>query len=296
MHIVAGSRLSAALCAALALLALAPWIARSQPAPLAIRLALVSQWSVNQHRGGAAWGSQGPVTPDIRTALDRGVVDRPVFWWQRGAIQRSTLVWKPIRLLPASDAAALGGRGDFDLVAVRPPAGATAWTQVEVAPRGAPPGDVLVLEVGGELNTITQVLETVLLVPPDGRIEEVPLGRRAGGPAIPVVTVQFGRLPAVPATAFGGAEGIDFLVARSTVETLANADTTTLGPADKAMSNVGDWREGDRVFIRLPVARLAAGTPSVVLVWKDRTLKSDPDGGDFMDQRRRSRLQLPLVR
>ncbi len=296
MRMLIRSAAPAAALSVLALLAIGPLIARAQTAPLTVRLALLPQWSVNQHRGGASWGPRGPVTPDFRTALDGGVVDRPVFWWQRGAIQRSALAWKPIRILTASDAAALGGRGAFELVAVRPPAGATAWTQVEVASRGALPGDILVLEVGGELNTITQVLETVLLMPADGAIQEVPLTRRAlvSGPGIPVVTVQFGVPPAVPLTAFGGAGGLDFLVARSPIESLTNGDTTTLGPADRATTNVGDWREADRVFIRVPAAGLQAGVPGVVLVWKDRTLKPDPDGGEF--ERRRSRLEQPRPR
>ena len=294
MHILTRPRTAAALVAALALLALSPWIAGSQPAPLTIRLALLPQWSVNQHRGGAGWGSRGPLTPDFRTALAGGVVDRPVFWWQRGLIQRSSLVRKPIRVLPPAEAAPLGGRGQFDLVSVRPPTGPAAWTDVEIAFRGQ--GGDLVLEVGGELNTITQVLETVLLMPADGAIQEVPLTRRAlvSGPGIPVVTVQFGVPPAVPRTAFGGAGGLDFLVARSPIESLTNGDTTTLGPADRATTNVGDWREADRVFIRVPAAGLQAGVPGVVLVWKDRTLKSDPDGGEF--EQRRSRLELPRPR
>jgi hypothetical protein len=107
---------------------------------------------------------------------------------------------------------------------------------------------------------------------------------------IPIIVVPAGRLPgSVP---FRGESGIEFLVARSPVESLANADTTPSGAADRAASNVGDWREGDRVFIRVPVARLQAGTPGLVLGWKDRTLKPDPDGGG--DERRRSRLHQPL--
>ncbi|MBI4014216.1 MAG: hypothetical protein HY359_18005 [Candidatus Rokubacteria bacterium] len=294
MRMLSRSAAPTAVLCVLALLAIGPLIARAQTAPLSVRLALLPQWSVNQHRGGAGWGSRGPLTPDFRTALAGGVVDRPVFWWQRGLIQRSSLVRKPIRVLPPAEAAPLGGRGQFDLVSVRPPAGPAAWTDVEIASRGQ--GGDLVLEVGGELNTITQVLETVLLMPADGAIQEVPLARRAlvSGPGIPVVTVQFGVPPAVPPTAFGGAGGLDFLVARSPVESLTNGDTTTLGPADRATANVGDWREADRVFIRVPAAGLQAGVPGVVLVWKDRTLKPDPDGGEF--EQRRSRLELPRPR
>src|SRR4029453_11574142 len=85
-----------------------------------------------------------------------------------------------------------------------------------------------------------------------------------------------------------GQNGLEFFVARSPVETLTNGDTTPAGPADRATSNVGDWREADRVFIRVPVARLQSGVPGIVLGWKDRTLKPDPDGGDGVEQRRRS--------
>jgi hypothetical protein len=260
--------------------------------PLTIRLALLSQWSVHQHRGGG-WLAAGPIVPELRAALEGGVVDRPVFWWQRGVIQRSSVVWKPIRVLAGPEAAELGGRGEFDLVAARPATGAAAWSQIDVRPRSGQADDVLVLEVGGELNTITQLLETLLLVPADGPIQELSLGRPAVSPAsgVPVVTVPAGRLPS-PAP-FRGESGIEFLVARSPVESLANADTTPSGAADRATSNVGDWREGDRVFIRVPVARLQAGTPGLVLGWKDRTLKPDPDGGGGGDERRRSSLHRP---
>jgi hypothetical protein len=271
----------------LALLGVGPLAVGAQTAPLTLRLALVPQWSVNQHR--SSWAAQSPVTPELRRALDGGVVDRAVFWWQRGLIQRSSLVRKPIRVLPPEEAASLGGRGAFG-VSVRPSAGASAWTQIDVLPRG---GDVVVLEVGGELNTITQVLETVLLVPADGPIQTVALARRAlvQGSGIPVVSVQFGTPPAVPPTAFGRVGGLDVLVARSLIDTLTNGDTTTLGPADRATTNVGDWREADRVFIRAPAAALQAGSPGLVLVWKDRVLKPDPDGGQ--PEMRRSRLELP---
>jgi hypothetical protein len=265
----------------------------SAQSPLTIRLASLSQWPVHQHRSGG-WLAAGPIGPELRTALESGVVDRPVFWWQRGVIQRSSLVWKPIRVLAGPEGAELGGRGEFDLVAAPRATGAAAWSQIEVRPRTGQTDDVLVLEVGGELNTVTQVLETLLLVPVDGPIQELSLARRAVLPAsgIPVMVVPAGRPPGpVP---LRGESGIDFLVARSSVESLENADTTPSGAADRAASNVGDWREGDRVFIRVPVSRLQAGTPGVVLGWKDRTLKPDPDGGGGGDERRRSRLDRPL--
>ena len=48
--------------------------------------------------------------PDFRAALDRGVVDRGVFFWQHGLIERSSLVLKPIRLVVGAEAESLGGR------------------------------------------------------------------------------------------------------------------------------------------------------------------------------------------
>jgi hypothetical protein len=276
-----------ALLVVLAAVVTTPWIVAGQSGSPAIRLALLPQWSISQHRTG---GASAPVRAELRTALDGGVVDRPVFWWQRGMIQRSALAWKPVRVLPAAQASVLGGRGEFELGPVRPPAGSAAWTEVEVRPRSAGAGDVLVLEVGGELNTITQVLNALFLQSSDGGFQELRLVPRAavGAPGVPVAQVPFGQIPAEPA-AFRGQDGIEFFVARSRIENLPDADTTTAGPADKAMTNVGDWREADRVFIRIPAARLQGGAPAMVLAWKDRTLKSDPDGGNG-DDRRRSHL------
>jgi hypothetical protein len=262
-------------------------VADAQPATLAVRLAQLSQWTVNQHRGGS-----GPVVRELGPALDAGVVDRVVFWWQRGSIQRSSLAWKPVRVLPADQAGPLGGRGEFELVAVRAPAGPAAWTEVQVRARTGQPGDVLVLEVGGELNTITQVLETVFLVPAAGSAEELRLGREAAG-GVPVKRLAFGRPPGA-AVPFGGRGDVELFVARSPVEALPNGSTTTTGPADVATTHGGDWREADRVYIRLPLGGLQAGLPGIVLGWKDRTLKPDPDGG-LMEQRR-SQLPGPVVR
>jgi hypothetical protein len=264
-----------------------PWIVAAQSGAPTVRLAMLPQWSVNQHRMG---GVTAPVRPELRVALDGGVVDRPVFWWQRGVIQRSALAWKPVRVVPGAEASVLGGRGEFELGAVRPPAGPAAWTEIEVRPRTVGDADVLVLEVGGELNTITQVLDTLFLVSGAGGFQELRLvpGAAVSAPGIPVARVPFGRIPAEPA-AFRGQDGLEFFVARSPIESLPDADTTTTGSADKAMTNVGDWREADRVFIRIPAARLQAGAPAIVLGWRDRTLKSDPDGGNG-DDRRRSQL------
>src|SRR5262249_24614208 len=102
-------------------------VVHGQTAPGVVRLALVPQWVIQQHR---AVG--GPLNPVLREALDGGVVDRTVFSWQRGAIQRQALVAKPIRVVPDPDAAALGGRGRFALGTVRPPTGRAAWTEVEL--------------------------------------------------------------------------------------------------------------------------------------------------------------------
>jgi hypothetical protein len=263
-------------------LGLAPLLTVAQPGSLTLRLASIQQWSVSQHRAG------GRLSPELRAALDGGVVDRPVFWWQRGAIQRSSLAPKPVRVVPGPEATLLGGLGEFELVSLRTPSGAAGWTQIEVRPRSGQSGDVLVLQVGGELNTVTQVLETLLVISPDGSIQELPLARRALASAagVPVMALPIGQYPAEPR--FTGQNGVEFFVARSPVETLTNGDTTPAGPADRATSNVGDWREADRVFIRVPVARLQGGLPGIVLGWKDRTLKPDPDGGDGVEQRRRS--------
>jgi hypothetical protein len=80
------------------------------------------------------------------------------------------------------------------------------------------------------------------------------------------------------AVAFQGGPPLDFLVARSPIETIVNGTVTPSGPADVSPIQGGEWREADRVFIRVPLASLQTGVPPVVLAWKDRVYQqSDPD-------------------
>jgi hypothetical protein len=247
-------------------------LAGAQPAAPPLRIALLSQWVVNQYAAEA---------PELATALDAGVVDGTVFAWQRGRISRGALVGKPIRALAGVEAEALDGRGEFRVIAVRPPSGPSAWTEVDVLPRTARPGDVLVLEIGGELNTVSQVLARLLVGAGDGRLLERRLAPRAlfASPGVPVVRVPFGRPVALSrAVAFQGGPPLDFLVARSPIETIVNGTVTPSGPADVSPIQGGEWREADRVFIRVPLASLQTGVPPVVLAWKDRVYRqSDPD-------------------
>jgi hypothetical protein len=250
-----------------------------------LRLALLPQWTVQQHRG----------QPALREAVERGVVDRTVFAWQRGVIQRQALVTKPIRLLADPEASALGGRGQFSLVTIRPPAGRAAWTEVEVSRSAPRSDDVLLVEIGGERNTMTQVLETLLVAGPTPGLVEVPLARTAlsRGAGVPVVAAPFEQpLPPALAQRFREVAGIDLLVVRSPLWDVRDGDVTPSGPADTVPFAGGDWREGDRVFLRIPAAALDRGAPSLVLGWKDRTLQSDPD----MEFPRRSALPFPVVR
>jgi hypothetical protein len=266
---------------------------RAQTPPGVVRLALVPQWVIQQHRAGVVGG---PLSSVLREALDGGVVDRTVYSWQRGVIQRQALVAKPIRVVPHDEAAALGGRGRFALGAVRPPTGRAAWTEVEITRAGSDAhDDVVVLEVGGERNTVTQVLETLLVAEPGRGLTEVALARTAlvAGSGVPVVTAYFERpLPAAMAQRFREEAGMGILVARSPLWDVRNGDRTSSGPADTVPYSGGDWREGDRVFLRIPVAALDRGVPGLVLGWKDRTLQTDPNG-EFP---RRSSLSPPLIR
>jgi hypothetical protein len=261
--------------------------AAAESGPAQLRLALLSQWSIQQHRH--AW-------PALAGALDAGVVDRLVFQWQRGRIQRESLVTKPIRGLVAAEAEGLGGRGSVRLAGVRAPSGPAAWTDVALGgPLG--PGDVLVLEIGGELNTVRQVLESVFLVGPGGELTAVPVSPVAltGTPGVPVVSAAPGNVlpPDVAARFRRVADGLELLVVRSRVATIVNGAMTPNGPADASPnpgSGTGDWREGDRVLVRLTAAWRAAAPPTLVLGWKDRVLRPDPDGMEFP----RASLSRPL--
>jgi len=251
------------------------------PAPV-VRVALLPQWVIQQHRS----------LPALAEAIEGGVVDRTVFAWQRGVIQRQALVSKPIRVVP--DPAPLGGRGRFDLT-VRPSTGRAAWTEIEVHQSSPSADDVLLLEIGGERNTITQVLETLLIAEPGRPLAEIPLARPAlvAGAGVPVVASTF-DVPLAPAMAqrFRQEAGLDLLVVRPPLWDVRNGDQTSSGRADTVPFGSGDWREGDRVFLRIPAAKLGQGVAGIVLGWKDRTLQNDPNA-EFP---RRSSLPLPVIR
>ena len=247
---------------------------RAQSPPGVLRLALLPQSVVQRHRGVG-----GALSPDLRGAIDGGVVDRTVFTWQRGMIERRSFVPKPIRLVPDDEAGVLGGHGRFTLSAVRPPAGAAAWTEVELTRASTGSDDVVLLEIGGERNTVTQVLATVLVAEPGGELVEVPLAPRAlvPGAGVPVVRARFEQpVPAGLGTQFRDTAGMGLLVARAFVWDVPNAARTVNGLADTVGLGGGDWREGDRVFLRIPAAALDQGVAGLVLVWKDRTLQTDP--------------------
>jgi hypothetical protein len=265
-------------------------VAWAQVSPSVVRLAFVPQWVIQQHR------ARGALNPALREAVEGGVVDRTVFAWQRGVIQRQALVAKPIRLVPDPEASALGGRGRFTLGAVRPPAGRAAWTDVEISRGSDGADDVLVLEIGAERNTVTQVLETLLLAEPGRAFVEVPLARPAlmAGDGVPVVQAPFEQpLPPAMAQRFREEAGMGILVVRSPLWDVRNGDLTSSGRADTVpFSATGDWRDSDRIFLRVPVAALVRGVPGLVLGWKDRTLQNDPD----IEFPRRSALPFPAVR
>jgi hypothetical protein len=120
------------------------------------------------------------------------------------------------------------------------------------------------------------VLDAILVEGPGGRLAELPVEPVAliAGRGVLALSAPFGR-PVTrrdAATRFRGAGGVEFLVIRSPVETLVDATTTPRGRADASPHWAGEWRESDRLLIRLPVTRLRAGPPRLVLSWKDRVL------------------------
>jgi len=251
-------------------------LAHAQGAQGTVRLAFLPQIVVGPQAGGG----------DLRTVLDTGVVDQPVFFWQRGRIERRALVLKPIRLVTGEEAAALGGRGQFQMTEIRAPRGGSAWVDVDIAAVAASPDDRLVLAVGGEQYPWRQVLAGLFVAAPGGGLTPLPLSPRAlkPGSGVPVVEAR----PGFPVSAgagsgdFRGLQGVEFLVARSPLRVGVDQDMTTNGPADRAegpLEGDADWRDGDRVYVRVAAAALREAAPAIVMSWKDRTYKSDPDPG-----------------
>jgi len=152
-----------------------------------------------------------------------------------------------------------------------------------------------VLEIGGERTTVRQVLETLLVTEPARGLVEVPLARTAliPGAGVPVVSAPFEQpIPAVLAQRFREEAGKGLLDVRSPLWDVRNGDRTASGPADTVPLGGGDWREGDRVFLRIAAGALDRGLAGLVLGWKDRTLQTDPNA-EFP---RRSALPFPVIR
>ncbi len=253
----------------------------AQSGPFTVRVADVAQWVLMQHGIPASTaGRQG--SPALRSVLDQGVADRAVFWWERGRIERRWgLVAKPVRVLSGPEAAALGGRGQFDLVGVRPPRGSAAWTEVDVVARPPEPEPVLLLEIGGDRGTWGQVLATFLVATGNGTFQGFVLSPQAlvRGPGVQVVMAPFGLpLEDRAAALFQEADGLGVLVARSLTPAITSGGASSNGPADVASASVGDWREGDRVILRVPLTTLRRGVPPIVLGWRDRIEK--PGGNE----------------
>jgi hypothetical protein len=264
--------------------------------PVTVRLALLPQWLINTHRMSGPSLEGLRLAPSFAEALERGVADRVVFAWQKGRIQRSSLVVKPIRVLSSAEATPLGGRGEFRLGDIEAPREGSAWTVVPIIPPSGEPEGVLVLEVGGDLGTIAQLVETLLVEEPPGKFREQRLGGRAlveGTDRVTIVRMPFGRpvMLAGAAGLFRGAGGMDFLVARGLVDAVSRGDVTPNGAADAA-SWAGDWRESDRVLIRVPLSALRRDRASVVLAWRDRILRDTPDGDPERFRPRISRADL----
>ena len=115
------------------------------------------------------------------------------------------------------------------------------------------------------------------------------------GEGVQIITAPFDRPVAVAEAPglFRGGRGLEFLVVRSQVEVTSGGEATPNGFGDLSAFSAGAWREGDRVFVRVPAAAMRAGLPSVVMGWRDRLVR--PDGGDGNELRRSSRL-VPLSR
>jgi hypothetical protein len=259
----------------LAALGLLVVTAGSRAEAATMKIALLSQWSVNQHR--SDWN--GTPIPAFRSALESGVVDGPVFSWQRGTIQRSSLVGKPIRVLSGSESTSFGGHGEFELTGIRGPSGSSAWIEVDIVPRTAQPDDVMVLQIGGDSNVLRQLLESMFIVSGEGALSQLRLARRSliPGDGVPVVLLPPDRSILPRGTRFRGTDDVQFLVLRSPVEVVPYGGVTPNDRADLAFSQGGEWREGDRVFVRMPLSALRGIAPSIVLGWRDRVLRPDPD-------------------
>jgi hypothetical protein len=246
---------------------------RRSPHLATVRLAHIRQWVVDWNDLGPGATAPEAAADQFGRALERGVVDRATFGWDRDHIARAALLRKPVRVLSGTEATALGGRGEFILVAVRSPAGASAWTEVEIMPTSSADDAVLVLEVGGEVSSVAQVLESVLLAAPEGGVVRLSLTPRAlvSRQGVPVIRAARGQpISSVNGVSPWGPDGVAFLVARSPVEVLADGATTTSGRADLAWDPSADWRAGDRLFVRISLARLGTRAPGIVLAWKDR--------------------------
>ena len=214
----------------------------AQAPPPVVRLALLPQWVIQQHRS----------LPALAEAIEGGVVDRTVFAWQRGVIQRQALVSKPIRVVPEPGAPRRPR-------AVRPhgapadrPGGLDGDRGPPVEPRA--PTTCSSSRSGASATRSRRSSRRCWSRSPGGRWPRYRwlAPPSCAGAGVPVVASTFDApLPPAMAQRFRQEAGLDLLVVRSPALGRANGDQTSSGRADTVPFGGGDWREGDRVFLRI---------------------------------------------
>jgi hypothetical protein len=152
---------------------------------------------------------------------------------------------------------------------------------------------------------VNQVLETFAAIPPGGgSLREIPLARvvrqaaAVGSDRVPVfVAPTFGDpLEAARPVPFGRVDGVEFLVVRSAIPVVVDGAFTNNGGADLATETAGEWRQGDRLLLRVPLASLRRGVSSIVLGWKDRVTKPESEGGNGGNDNRPNSRLVPFPR
>ena len=130
-----------------------------------IKIANVSDFVMKQHLKHGEY-------VDLEKALDRGVVDKTVWWWDKGYVERFNLVNKDIKIPDKKIQNVLSEKKAIGIAEVIPPKESSGWTKVAfLAPDDAQ--KVLIIELNGMSEGNERFLTSIGIKTAERKIEDI---------------------------------------------------------------------------------------------------------------------------